>query len=170
VSEGPKFLILMRHGPAVEPDHWKGPEKLRPLTPEGIKLTDAVCARMAVSFRPTLILTSEYVRARETADRVMSAAQAVGATDGTGKPPQIQIVPELNQDSPWGDWRNAWHDLQSMIDPGEVVVAVGHGPSINEILCWHSGINFNVGLKKAGFAVLQNAHKLVAYVPPQIIT
>jgi phosphohistidine phosphatase SixA len=57
-----------------------------------------------------------------------------------------------------------------MIDPGEVVVAVGHGPSMNEILCWHSGINFNVGLKKAGFAVLQNAHKLVAYVPPQIIT
>ncbi len=170
MAEVPKFLILMRHGPSVDPVDWKAAEKLRPLTPEGIILTDAVCKRMAISFRPTLILTSEYVRARETADRVMLAAQAVGATDGAGKPPQIQIVSELNQNRPWGDWRDVWHDIQNTIDPGEVVVVVGHGPSINEILCWHSGINFNVGLKKSGFAVLQNAHKLVAYVPPQIIT
>ena len=169
MSEVPKFLILMRHGPAVEAADWKGLEKLRPLTPQGIKLTEAVCARMAVLFRPTLILTSEYMRARETADRVMAAAQVVGATDGAGKPPQLQIVSELNQDCPWGDWRDAWHNLQGMIDPGEVVVAVGHGPSINEILAWHSGINFNVGLKKAGFAVLRDASKLVAYVPPQVI-
>jgi phosphohistidine phosphatase SixA len=139
------------------------------LTPEGIKLTSQVCDHLVSVWKPTLILSSEYLRARETADRLLVASTAAGAKDGAGAPPQMMLVPELNQDSPWQEWKHAWQRLQANIDPGEVVVLVGHGPSINEILCWHSGINFNVGLKKAGFAVLKGDSELLTWTSPKAL-
>lgn len=159
----------MRHGPAEDPATWTRADRLRPLTADGIKLTEQVCERLVAIWKPTLILSSEYLRARETADRVLAAANRTGARDGSGQPPQMMLVPELNQDCPWQQWKHAWQRIQVNIDPGEVVVAVGHGPSINEILCWHSGIDFNVGLKKAGFAVLKGDSELIAYVSPKAL-
>ncbi len=159
----------MRHGPAVEKIDFGGPDRSRPLTPEGIELTRAVSARLVKLYSPTLILSSEYVRARQTADCVMDAAEAALKKNRDARSPRLVVNPELNQDRPWGDWRDSWQEIQEQIEPDDVVVAVGHGPSINDILCWHSGIDFNVGLKKAGFAVLKDAQKLVAWVPPQIM-
>lgn len=170
MPEIPSFLILMRHGPAAEKIGFGGPDRLRPLTPEGLDLTTVVSDRLVKLYHPTLILTSEYVRARQTADCVMRAAEAAfGKKTSDRKKPRLMVVPELNQDRPWGDWRDAWPEIQEQLGPGEIVVAVGHGPSINEILCWHSGIDFNVGLKKSGFAVLKDAQKLAAWVPPHIM-
>lgn len=167
--EVPKFLILMRHGPAVEKIDFGGSDRVRPLTPEGLDLTAAVSKRLAILYPPTLILTSEYVRARKTADCVLRAAETAAAKNRDGKNPRLMVVPELNQDRPWGDWRDTWPEIQEQLEPDEIVVAVGHGPSINEILCWHSQIDFNVGLKKAGVAILKDANKLVAWVPPQMM-
>jgi phosphohistidine phosphatase SixA len=169
VSEIPSFLILMRHGTAAEKIGFGGRDSSRPLTPEGIDLTNAVSDRLVKLYPPTLILTSEYVRARQTADCVLRAAESANKKNRDKKNPRLMVVPELNQDRPWGDWREAWREIQEQLEPDEIVVAVGHGPSINEILCWHSGIDFNVGMKKAGIAVLKDAQRLVAYVPPHVM-
>ena len=165
----PRFLIFMRHGPAVEKIDFGGPDRSRPLTSEGVDLTRAVATRLVEIYSPTLVLTSEYVRARQTADCVLRAAESAAEKNPDVKSPRLVVIPELNQDRPWGDWRDSWQEIQQQIEPDDVVVAVGHGPSINDILCWHSGIDFNVGLKKAGLAVLKGGQKLVAWVPPQII-
>jgi phosphohistidine phosphatase SixA len=124
---------------------------------------------MVAIWKPTLILSSEYLRAKETADQLFLAATQAAAKKGISEEvPQRALIPELNQDCPWQQWKHAWQRVEASLKPGgEVVVAIGHGPSINEILCWHSGIDFNVGLKKAGFAVLKGDSELVAYVPPK---
>lgn len=156
----PAYLVLMRHGPALEHFEWQGSDRDRPLTTAGIEVTKKVCAIIADRYRPTLILSSEYIRARQTADLLLGAVK---------EKIDFTVVPELNQNRPWGDWREAWAEIRESLAPESVVVAVGHGPSINEILCWHSGIDFNVGLKKAGFAALKDARKLTAWVSPKLL-
>lgn len=165
----PAYLIFMRHGPAVEPFEWRGSDRDRPLTDDGITRTKAVCSKLVELHRPTLILSSEYLRARQTADLLLAAASgATGQEQATAAAPvELMIIPELNQNRPWGDWREAWSEVRESLTPESIVVAVGHGPSVNEILCWHSGIDFNVGLKKAGFAALKSGHKLSAWISPK---
>jgi phosphohistidine phosphatase len=65
-------LYLMRHGPAVEREKFRGrDDSQRPLTPEGReKMRDAARGMLALGLSFDLILSSPYVRAHETADLV----------------------------------------------------------------------------------------------------
>jgi phosphohistidine phosphatase len=61
--------ILFRHGIAVEPEQWDGEEAKRPLTKKGLRrLREAVAGLAALNAVPTHIVSSSYVRARETAE------------------------------------------------------------------------------------------------------
>ncbi|MDH4304846.1 MAG: histidine phosphatase family protein, partial [Nitrospira sp.] len=66
--------ILFRHGIAVEPDEWEGPEENRPLTDKGKKRTRQAARGLAVlGCEPTHLFTSPFVRAYDTA-RLLRAA------------------------------------------------------------------------------------------------
>lgn len=63
------ILYLMRHGEAVDPDRWSGPDASRPLTPKGEKqLAAAAQAMKRLGFSARRILSSPFVRARQTAN------------------------------------------------------------------------------------------------------
>ena len=60
--------LLIRHGIAVEPDEWAGPEEERPLTEEGRKwVRQAASGLASLHVAPTHVLSSPFARARETA-------------------------------------------------------------------------------------------------------
>jgi phosphohistidine phosphatase len=63
-------LYLLRHAPAeIQDETWKGPDRKRPLSRKGTKKMRKIAGamkRLQLTF--DLILTSPYVRARETAE------------------------------------------------------------------------------------------------------
>jgi phosphohistidine phosphatase len=60
--------ILLRHGIAINPEDWPGPDAERPLTNGGVQKTrEALRGLFALDIRPTHIVASPYVRAAETA-------------------------------------------------------------------------------------------------------
>lgn len=61
-------IYLMRHGEAVHAARWRGPDHDRPLTPDGVKkLKEAVKEMKRSGFLPPVIVSSPYLRAKETA-------------------------------------------------------------------------------------------------------
>ncbi|GJL62845.1 MAG: phosphohistidine phosphatase SixA [Nitrospirales bacterium] len=63
--------ILLRHGIAVAAEDWNESDGTRPLTREGIKKTQkAIEGLLLLDCQPTHLLSSPYVRARETAEIV----------------------------------------------------------------------------------------------------
>jgi phosphohistidine phosphatase len=60
--------ILFRHGIAVDPGEWGGPDAQRPLTAKGIEKTRAAAVGLRnLGIKPTHLLSSSLVRALETA-------------------------------------------------------------------------------------------------------
>ena len=104
-------LFLARHA-AAAPGH---PDELRPLTPEGRGQARALAERLAPE-RPTAVLASPLLRARETAAAV---AKASGA--------------ELRIDERLAPGATAEALLDAVAGAGEAVVAVGHQPDCSEI-------------------------------------
>jgi phosphohistidine phosphatase len=61
--------ILFRHGIAVEPQEWDGPEARRPLTAKGAeKVREAAQGLLRLDIEPTHIMSSPFLRASQTAE------------------------------------------------------------------------------------------------------
>jgi phosphohistidine phosphatase len=104
-------LFLARHAKAA-PGH---PDELRPLTAEGREQARGLGEQLAAR-RPTLVITSPLLRARETGSAI---AKATGA--------------ELRIDERLAPGATADDLLELVAGAGEVVVAVGHQPDCSEI-------------------------------------
>ena len=66
------LIYLMRHGEAVEPGAWKGLDRERPLTSLGAdRLEMAVEHMRRLHLSADLLLTSPFLRARQTAERLV---------------------------------------------------------------------------------------------------
>jgi phosphohistidine phosphatase len=106
-------LVLVRHAKAAAGE----PDELRPLTPEGREQAAALAERLRDSrIRPSAVLTSPLLRARETAELV---AKELGA----------EVVPD-DRLSP-GATADAVTD--AVAGRGETVVVVGHQPDCSQI-------------------------------------
>ena len=104
-------LFLVRHAEAAPGE----PDELRPLTPAGRAAARALGERLATE-RPTLVVSSPLLRARETAEQIARAADAPQETDD-------RLAPGATAD-----------DLKAAVaDRGETVVAVGHQPDCSVI-------------------------------------
>jgi phosphohistidine phosphatase len=90
----------------------------RPLTPEGRARFAALAKALAPSLRPSAILTSPLVRARETAE-ILGAATGVAAQDDPALASGASTGREL---------------LALARRAGEGAVLVGHNPEIEEAL------------------------------------
>jgi phosphohistidine phosphatase len=162
-------VILFRHGIAhdrSDPDCPDDPD--RALTEEGRKKTRRAARGLGVvGCRPTRILTSPYVRARQTAEIV---AEVLGLA-----PPQVTtteaLVPEA---APYA----IFHALHAFTATDDEVLCAGHAPHLDRALALAiTGGRVPVtSLKKAGAALLQlddlpRPHgDLVWLVPPKILT
>jgi phosphohistidine phosphatase len=140
-------VILLRHGiahdradPACPPD----PE--RALTDEGKKKTRKVAKGLAaMGCNPTRVLTSPYVRARETAE---IAADVLGIPK-THVTLTDSLLPEA---APYA----LFQQLLAFHNSDEEILCAGHAPNIDKIIAVAlTGDRIAVtGLKKAGAALL----------------
>jgi phosphohistidine phosphatase SixA len=67
-------LHLLRHADAGDPDTWKGPDEIRPLSPRGQRQAERLAALLVGGgFAPDAIISSPMTRAKESAE-ILGAA------------------------------------------------------------------------------------------------
>jgi len=166
----PQTIILMRHGLAFEQSEWDGDDGDRPLTSEGKKKARQAASGLLTEYIPTTVVTSELVRAIQTAD----AFDVACADAGLDHPHRITTT-TLDHSATFSAWKKFMEGLCAELGPDEIVLAVGHEPSMSRILAGHLGMKVPVfGFKKAGIAVLRPQQaldecELVAFVPPRFL-
>jgi phosphohistidine phosphatase len=130
-------LYLFRHG--IAEDTLPGsPDSDRELTDEGREKTAAV-AKMArkTGVRPSLILTSPYLRARQTAKI---------AADEFGFDGHILNIESL---IPTGTPEKVWQSIRDHADEAAILLA-GHEPLLSQLVAWLlNAPSLRVEMKKA---------------------
>jgi phosphohistidine phosphatase len=115
-------VLFIRHAEAADKAAHKGNDLLRPLTDAGRETARAMFrALRAVTPRIDLILTSEAVRARETAEILRSVFRGAG----------LKESPLLN---PGADFQCFRRLLAAIPDSAGCVAIVGHEPDFSGIL------------------------------------
>ena len=146
-------LYLLRHGIAVDQDaNGLHNDSHRPLTPAGIKRTRKV-ARVLANWKCSfdVVLTSPYVRAKQTADIVAEVLKISG---------KLQLCSALIPGTKPREWVA---EIKRHADPGGRVMLVGHEPGMSQFasLLISGRLNVDLTLKKAGLCVLDTG-ELVA--------
>jgi phosphohistidine phosphatase len=119
-------LYLLRHAIA-EDRSASGQDADRKLTPEGVdKLRRVAKFAAAAGVRPSLILSSPYVRAVETAGVAARALEYKGEIVTTER-----LTPDVSPADVWGEVR-AHRDEES-------IVLVGHEPLFSTLTSWLLG-------------------------------
>lgn len=133
---GPYELYLIRHGLAEERgDAWPDDAK-RPLTAEGktaLKKSARGLTRLGVGF--DVILTSPFVRARQTAEAISSEL---------AERPGLVSVESL---TPSGSFQAVLNDLEKQAKRRRIAI-VGHEPSLGELAARLAGIRRPLEFKK----------------------
>jgi phosphohistidine phosphatase len=138
-------LILIRHAPAFERDRKRWPDdRLRPLTPEGVKKFRKAAAGLACLVDTVAcVLTSPLARARQTAE-ILSAVT---------RWPQAREVAEL---APGHTPEQVLAVVRGA--KAKSLVLVGHEPGLSELVAASvagAGARLECGLKKGGAACLE---------------
>lgn len=135
-------VMIMRHGHAVDEAPHLG-DHGRWLTAKGRERTKVVAQQLAErKERPTHIWTSPLVRAVQTADIV---ASVLGFTA------EIPALAELTVD---GRPRAVAQMLQQHNEPADVILIVGHEPSLSVLANTLLGAHEWGGFKKSGVLAL----------------
>ena len=114
-------IYLLRHGIAEDGRPGKS-DADRALTSEGIKRLREILKRARVAgVAPTLIVTSPYVRARQTAE---IAAEVLGY--GEELVPSTKLVPMASPVETWGEVRELRGE--------DALLLVGHEPHMGQML------------------------------------
>jgi len=139
-------LFILRHGLAVEPDtrHF-AKDSDRPLTAKGKKKVSEVAqAMLALELSFDRILTSPYVRARETAEIVADAFQARK---------KLELLDCL---TPGGSIEKLIKCLAESDGAVENVLLVGHEPFLSRLISFllFGDAHASITMKKAGLCRL----------------
>jgi phosphohistidine phosphatase len=139
-------LFILRHGIAVEPGtHGYEKDADRPLTPEGErKLLQIAEAMEALDLTFDLILSSPYLRARQTAEIVAEALKARK---------RLEFSDSL---APGGSTMKLVELLNCLAPPPQNVLLVGHEPYLSGLvsLLASGGATLTVVMKKGGLCKL----------------
>ncbi len=139
-------LYLLRHGLAVEPGTAGfARDADRPLTPEGERKLDKIAKAIeAMELSFDLVLSSPYVRARQTAEIVARALKVQK---------RLEFSDSL---TPAGSPKKLIEFLDHLRPAPEKVLLVGHEPYLGELISLlvtgHAG--FTVVMKKGGLCKL----------------
>lgn len=116
-------VYLLRHG-AAQPNAASGRDADRELTPDGIASLRATLIRARdLGVNPSLILTSPYVRARQTAE---IAAEIFGCRE------PLVPAPSLTPDS---SISALWDEVRTMADNGALLL-ITHEPLASAAANW----------------------------------
>jgi len=155
-------LYFLRHGLAGDSKTWAGSDRLRPLTPQGVKQMDAVAEVLAGwNLQLGRILTSPLVRARQTAEIV---ARRLGMFDRLTQDERLSPGCKMAQLS------ELLHDYPSQGD----WMLVGHEPDFSGMLTGLVGSG-RIQLAKGGLACAELVHRdplkgeLLLLVTPEVL-
>jgi phosphohistidine phosphatase len=140
-------VYLFRHGIAIPPDDPAcPPDPDRWLTDEGVQRTRAAARGLrALGLAPELVLSSPYVRARQTADL---ASQELGLSP--------DALAEVDALTPTGDPDDVLAALAER--DAAAILCTGHAPNLDRVIARAAGApRVFTSLKKAGLAVLSLA-------------
>lgn len=113
--------LLMRHGIAVDAEEWAGAEKDRPLTKKGkIRTRQAAAGLATLTYRPTHLFSSPFVRAYETAKLVRTEVC-----------PTISI--ETCHELAVGSSPKQVLSFLRSLPPASTVICVGHEPLLGDV-------------------------------------
>ena len=133
------ILYILRHG--IADDYHPEGDSRRALTGEGIKKAKEVLSFLKNKITPNLILTSPFVRAKQTAEL---AAGALGVK-------KVELSESLYPDT---DLEDTLIEINARTD-GELML-VGHDPHLSDLLSWLTCGKRNVfSLKKCGAAAVE---------------
>ena len=139
-------LYILRHGIAVDPAaHGFAKDADRPLTPEGKRKLGQIAGAMeALELSFDLILSSPYLRARQTAEIIAEALKARK---------WLELSDSL---TPGGSARKLVDLLNHLQPPPESVLLVGHEPYLSGLisLLVAGDASFAVLMKKGGLCKL----------------
>lgn len=130
------LILIMRHAHAEPPG--TGPDSERNLTPQG--RTQALKVARLLAYKPSIILSSPYKRALQTAEIIAGEKSA-----------QVKTAHELEPG------RASLESLASL-NPPDGALVVGHNPSLERII--YSLTGCGVRLAPASLAVVSYGHRL----------
>ena len=154
---------FLRHGVAVEPDEWTGPDFDRPLTHEGIERMKCEARAIAdLSLRLDVIVTSPLLRARQTAEIVAD---------------RLKLRDDIVEDERIADGFDARRlsEILDDHDKADAIMLVGHEPTMSAAIGRSIG-DASIELKKAALAgvVFADASAtrgtLICLIPPKVLS
>jgi phosphohistidine phosphatase len=154
---------FLRHGIAVEPDEWTGPDFDRPLTREGIERMKCEARAIAdLSLQLDVIVTSPLLRARQTAEIVAD---------------RLKLRDDIVEDERLADGFDAGRlsEILGEHDKAGAIMLVGHEPTMSAAIGRSIG-DASIELKKAALAgvVFADASAtrgtLICLIPPKVLS
>ncbi len=156
-------LLIIRHATAVPRGTPGIPDEDRPLTPEGeLKFREAAKGLARLVDRPSALLTSPWLRAKQTAALAAAAwgriePQETAALAGGSFDEQAAVLDRYPEDS--------------------TVAVVGHEPYVSELLARLVGSRSEdrLAFKKGGVALVElpgrlaGGGELVFFLPPKVL-
>jgi phosphohistidine phosphatase len=157
------ILYFMRHGIAVEPGEWHGPDDDRPLTKEGIaKIKDEARAIADLSLRIDAIVSSPLLRACTTATLIARKLKG-------------DKQPLLDDRLAGGFSLDALREIAGEHAGAEGVLLVGHEPTLSDVIGRLVGSS-GIVMKKGALAAVEvddarcARGDLIALLPPRVLT
>ena len=135
-------LFVLRH--AIAEDAAAGqPDSERRLTDTGrVKLRRVLRRARQAGVAPGAIVSSPYVRARQTAEVAVEELEH-----------SSPIVETANL-TPHGNLFELWNEVRALSD--DQTLLVGHNPQLSELVAWMIGApGYGVEMKKSGLAFLE---------------
>ena len=138
-------VFVLRHAIAEDagPGQADSDRRLTDVGRERLRLV--VRKAMRAGMEPAVVLTSPYVRARQTADILL---------EELNRPCELVTTANL---TPYAAVADLWHELREYARLSPVIV-VGHNPQLSEFVSMLIGSpGYAVEMKKAAIAYVQNA-------------
>ena len=134
-------IIALRHGKAVPPANWDGPDSTRPLLHRGLDQSQSVAAAIA-AWGPARVISS-------TAVRCLATVEPLGALTGL----QVKQAAGLSQDAYEEGASTVRKVVAKCLTRRETTVLCSHGPvlpHIIEAVAKVSGAGMDASLRRAG--------------------
>ncbi|MEP6843120.1 MAG: NUDIX domain-containing protein [Pseudolysinimonas sp.] len=115
-------IIALRHGKAMPPQNWDGPDATRPLLQRGIDQALSVAPGIA-AFRPVTLLSSTAERCLQT---IAPSARVTGL--------EVKEKPEISQDAYSSGGTAVSQLIDKRLTKGVTTVFCSHGPVLPQII------------------------------------
>ncbi len=147
-------IIALRHGKAVPPDVWDGPDATRPLLQRGTDQAASIAHGIA-AYRPSSLVSS-------TATRCLSTIAPTARVTG------LEVVEKngISQDAYSGNADKVERIVQKALDRGETTVLCSHGPVLPQIVAAVvAAVGGDTSIKLSRAAALSTGEYAVFHVP-----